>query len=253
MIRNRNAGLALSSTTHKPWAHPDSLSGVPEPKSGWIARPAWLSLTEMNKQLIVLGSTAAWSRTPDKQVTLETSGQNSPNQSSPGTDPKAEGLSPETLTAVRKLLVVPRGQLPAQCLAEAFPRRHPKRQTLLYWPPTATLVPSPQHAPETQSSSSTGPRGTALTARTPPPLLFDAISLSGSLCLDFLELHKAGDLGGRLPILVNPVDPMRGDLLTNMFLPIPVFSTSATKWIFCFQPSSFSCWNGAGWDVKIIS
>ena len=86
--------------TNQLWEHPDSSSAVPEPESGWNAPPALLSLTErskqlMNKQLIVLGSPAASSRTADEQVALETTGRNSLNQSSPGTGPAAEGLSPE--------------------------------------------------------------------------------------------------------------------------------------------------------------
>lgn len=43
--------------------------------------------------------------------------------------------------------------------------------------------------------------------------------------------YGAGDLGGRLSVLVNPLGPMSYDLLISMFLPIPVFSTSATKYL----------------------
>ena len=174
--------------TNQPCEHPDSSSAVPEPKSGWNAPPALLSLTErskqlMNKQLIVLDSTVAWSRTADEQVTLETTGQNSPNQSSPSTDPAAEGLSPWKHR--EKGSRQPRAW-----------QRHPPGGT---WSGRCCLIdsPPPRWFPPSARTSDLGfqvalAQGAGSHRRTPPTLLFvDAISLSGTLCLDLLELHTA--------------------------------------------------------------
>lgn len=129
---------------------------------------------------------------------------------------------------VRELLVVLQGQPPAQSLAEASPgSARSGRCCLVDSPPPRWFPPS---ARTTDLGFQVAlAQGAGSHRRSPPTLLFDAISLSGTLCLDLLELHKPGDLGGRLSVLVNPLGPMRYDLLISMFLPIPVFSTSATK------------------------